>query len=232
LRKIKVRQAQIGKQEKEEEEEEDHEEEEGQEREEREQNSENSDDQGDQRRDEREEEEQNRDELDMSAFSYDSAVKLPELKTLGSEETRDFLNAVEGYHSILNADGKRTLIGFVYRTKITGKAKTRLGEQEVETLEELRAEVQGLSSETESVESLMKKLKNCRQAKRTPEEFAIEISALTDKLANIEIGKTANATNAVKLAVRNIYKNMGLSAFNRGVESSVQIASGRNRLSS
>jgi hypothetical protein len=146
------------------------------EREERELNSENSehqggddqgeDDQGDHRRDEREDkeeqEEQDREGLDMSAFSYDSAVKLPELKTLGSEETRDFLNAVEGYHSILNADGKGTLIGFVYRTKITGKAKTRLGEQEDETLEELRAKVQSLSSATESIESLLKKLENCR----------------------------------------------------------------------
>jgi hypothetical protein len=69
---------------------------------------------------------------------------------------------------------------------------------------------------------LLKKLENCKQVKKSPEEFAIEITTLTDKLANIEIAKTANATNTVKLAVKGIYRNMGLSAFNRGIESSVR----------
>jgi Zinc knuckle len=130
--------------------------------------------------DEEQEEHEEQEENSMSAFSYDSAVKLPELKTLGSEEARDFINAVDGYHSILNAEAKTVLIRFLCRTKITGKAKMRLGEQEVATLEELRTK------------------------------------------ANIEIAKTANATVAVKQAVRGIYHNMGLSAFNRGVESSVR----------
>ncbi len=167
-------------------------------------------------------ESQSDDEETMSAFNYDSAARLPELKTLNTEEVRDFLNSIEGYHSILTQEAKATLVEFACRTKIKGPAKTRVGDRVVRTLEELKVLVQGQCSATESVEALSKKLESCRQARRTPEEFALEITALTDKLANLEIANQANASEAVKTAVKGIYRGMGLSAFNRGIDPSIQ----------
>jgi hypothetical protein len=58
-------------------------------------------------------------------FTYGTACKLPTLSKTGTEEVRDFLNQIEAYWDLLSADGRKLLIKFVCKAKITEIARTR-----------------------------------------------------------------------------------------------------------
>jgi hypothetical protein len=52
----------------------------------------------------------------MAVFSYDTAIKLPDLIKTRAEESRDFLNTVEAYSEILTVEGKTALMEEKVRT--------------------------------------------------------------------------------------------------------------------
>jgi len=71
------------------------------------------------------------------AFKYEVALRLPALDDTSNVAVRDFLNCVEAYNDVLDpAAEKSKLIKFVVKTKITGVAKTRLGNATTDTFSE------------------------------------------------------------------------------------------------
>lgn len=81
----------------------------------------------------------------MAEFDYNTAQKLPilsiEREDKRTECIRDFINNVEFYHNTLNNQGKITLISFIIKCKIQGKALTELGNLVPITLDELKRDL-------------------------------------------------------------------------------------------
>jgi hypothetical protein len=158
----------------------------------------------------------------MAVFSYDTAIKLPDLIKTGTEESRDFLNAVEAYSDILTADGKIALMRFVCRTKLKGEAKTKVGDVIVATFAELKNLINSKCGATKSIESLTKKLQIIKQGGKTAEEFAAEVQSLTNRIASIEITRTQAVTPETQRVVDSVFGQQGLTAFQNSIDPAIK----------
>jgi hypothetical protein len=59
-------------------------------------------------------------ETNMADFNVDSALKMPTLATVDSDNIRDFLNTIEAFNETIKTSDKKIFIKFITRTKITG----------------------------------------------------------------------------------------------------------------
>jgi Zinc knuckle len=150
-------------------------------------------------------------------FDLGIALRLPPLAKAGVEESRDFLNAVEAYHELLNDIGKTTLLKFVIKSKITGAAKTKIGDGVVENFEQLQALIRGKCGVNESFDSLSAQLKCAKRGKKSEEEFAAQLEALGNQLADLEIQRSGELANVGKSAIRGVFERQTLAAFNQGL---------------
>jgi hypothetical protein len=158
----------------------------------------------------------------MSAFNYDTALKLPCLTENSEVAARDFLDCVEAYHDLLNDAGKILLMNFVVKTKIQGHAKTKLGSRVAETFNSLKLLVQESCGTTETHESLKLKLSNFKQGQKSIEEFAEAVNGITEQLAALEI-KRQRASGAAEAAIRSMASKEALSTFKRGLRSNIKL---------
>jgi hypothetical protein len=167
---------------------------------------------------EKEQEDSSSDSENMVAFNYDTASRLPILSKTGSEETRDFLNAVESYWEFLDEAGKSQLVKYVVQAKIIGPAKTKIGSAVPTTLSNLKTLLKTKCGATESIESLSVKLQTLKQQQKSAEEYAAELEGLAEKISEIEISKSSTlADDSAKEAIRTVYKRQALTTFQRGL---------------
>jgi Zinc knuckle len=162
----------------------------------------------------------------MATYSYAEAKSLPTLAECNSATgVRDFLSAVQGYHDEL-VDGERgkvKLINYVLKSKVTGAAKTRVGEgTTADSFEELKTILTRNCSGIETLQSLEKRLKNSSQGSKTIEEFASSLEQLADKMAGMEIAGHADQSASAQRAVNEVYKRQALMAFTQGVSAKVR----------
>jgi prefoldin subunit 5 len=125
----------------------------------------------------------------MSEFSYSDAKHLPELKTVGSDNTsiRDFLAAVTAYHEELSPAGRVRLITFVKSANILGAVKTKLGDgDDIATLVQLKSQLYSKCGTKESYESLKEKIEQIKM-KGSLEDLASELTELTNRLVALEV---------------------------------------------
>jgi hypothetical protein len=77
----------------------------------------------------------------MADFNVDSALKMPTLATVDSDNIRDFLNTIEAFNETIKTSDKKIFIKFITRTKITGAAKTKLEDTIAESFEQLSQQI-------------------------------------------------------------------------------------------
>jgi hypothetical protein len=80
-------------------------------------------------------------ETNMADFNVDSALKMPTLATVDSDNIRDFLNTIEAFNETIKTSDKKIFIKFITRTKITGAAKTKLEDTIAESFEQLSQQI-------------------------------------------------------------------------------------------
>ncbi|HBS53812.1 MAG TPA: hypothetical protein DD806_07415, partial [Flavobacterium sp.] len=162
-------------------------------------------------------EEQER-QIMADSYKYKEARALPELKTINSHWTiRDFLTAVKGYHDTLNNEGKIALIRFVAATKITGEARTKIGEiTGVDSFTGLKLLLNTKGQGQDTQTTLLKKLSESQQEGKSVEGFAAEISEIVDRLVALEMSKLGLTEEQGQL-VSKIYEAQAIGAFKKGL---------------
>lgn len=160
----------------------------------------------------------------MSDFKFETGLKLPILQDDKEEMLlRDFLDTVESYWNLLNAEGKKELIKFVCLNKIQGKAKTKLGNTSlIDTFDKLKLELRSRCGIQETLESLYIKLGSARQGRKTLTEFVDELDLITSRIASLEI-KEQKIADADQEIVRLTLKSQALRAFKRGVHDELKV---------
>jgi hypothetical protein len=121
----------------------------------------------------------------MADFNVDSALKMPTLATVDSDNIRDFLNTIEAFNETIKTSDKKIFIKFITRTKITGAAKTKLEDTIAESFEQLSQQIKSKCGCSETYESLRSKLNGMNLGNKKLETFADVINALGERQKSI-----------------------------------------------
>lgn len=162
----------------------------------------------------------NRTETGSSELDSDSDSNMPNdtfcLKTAtsllplmnGSEETtKQLIDAIDLYSSMLNAEGKKLLINYVLKTRLTQSAKIRL-ESTYETVTLLVDDLKKHFTSVKSAAALSSQLFNAKQGGKSIEQFGGNIETLMTELTisqangndqNINVLKSVNEKAAVNI---------------------------------
>jgi hypothetical protein len=161
-------------------------------------------------------------ETKMADFNIQTALKMPTLATVDSDDIRDFLNIIEAFNETIKTADRKVFIKFITRTKITGSAKTKLGDSLAESFEELSQQIKSKCGSNETYESLRSKLNETTLGNKKLETFADELNSIAERLAAVEIEKQGG-NQETRTAIKNMAKRDALIAFKIGVPNHLRI---------
>lgn len=157
-------------------------------------------------------------QINMTEFDYNTAQKLPmliiEREDKRTESIRDFLNSIEFYHDTLTNQGKATLIKFILKCKIQGKALSELGIINPNTFEELKKELNKKCGTKDTIEALQTKLNNVRQGQKSMRDFIGEVEGLITRMTDLEV---SSQDEDARPALKNANERRGLAFLKKGV---------------
>lgn len=148
----------------------------------------------------------------MSNFDLKTAISLlPVLN--GKEETvQSLIDAIELYDSMLNDEGKKLLIKFVIKTRLTASAKLRLAAEYV-TIPQLVTDMRKYLLTRKSETALQLQLNRTIQADKTIADFGKELEEL---FVNLTISQADGNDNAFKV-LKPINERLAIKRFADGL---------------
>lgn len=127
--------------------------------------------------------------------------------------TKQLIDTLQWYDSILEETGKKLLISFVLKTRISQNAKIRLN-QNYNTTEELVNDLRKHFLTQKSASSLSVKLNNARQNGQSVEEFGKSIESL---FVNLTIAQAGNDEQSFKI-LQEVNEKIAINAFASGLQ--------------
>lgn len=153
----------------------------------------------------------------MSAFDINVAMKIPSISEARDVNVRDFLDEVEAIHAILNNEGKTALINYVFKAKIKGQVKTKIGGLTIASFADLKTALNSRVKPENTQDKLYRKLVCSTQGKHSLTNFATYIESITDQMSALLIQSNAIADEGQKTQVCNTFKMLALMQFKVGV---------------
>lgn len=161
---------------------------------------------------------------EMATFDFNIAQKLPIFNASNeekrSEELRDFLNTIEFYHETLAESSKKTLIKFLLKCKIQGRALTELGSSVPDTLLSLKNLLIEKCGPKETLETIQARLSRLKQGNRTIREYTTELENLVTKMIELEV--TAQGEES-RQALKESNERRGLAFLKNGIPEKYKI---------
>ncbi|XP_041981033.1 uncharacterized protein LOC121734486 [Aricia agestis] len=147
-------------------------------------------------------------------FCLKTAVSL--LPKMNGDEsvTRELIDAIELYSSMISNDGKQLLINFILKTRISDSAKMRLRTEYADInslLKDMRSSLLTIKSDT----SLQAQLQSARQGNKSIKEFGNEIERL---FVDLTISQANNDPDAYKI-LRPVNEKNAIKRFSDGLQS-------------
>jgi hypothetical protein len=134
----------------------------------------------------------------------------------GTEDsTRQLIDAVELYSELLDNDGKKFLIKYVLKAKLSQSAKMRL-EQTYANINDLIQDMKNHLLSKKSAASLSTQLHSAKQGNKSIEEYASVVEQL---LLDLTIAESENNDNAATI-LRDVNEKLALNAFSNGLKNS------------
>lgn len=156
--------------------------------------------------------------LDMSNFDINVAMKIPAISEARDVNVRDFLDEVDAIHSTLNGEGKTALIRYVFKAKIKGQVKTKIGGLTITTFTELETALKSRVKPENTQDKLFRKLTSASQGKHSLTNFATYVESITDQMSGLMIQSAAITDAGQRTQVTNVFKMLALQQFKVGVQ--------------
>lgn len=153
----------------------------------------------------------------MSNFDINIAQKIAPISEAKDVNVRDFLDEVESYHDMLNQNGKTALIAYIFKSKVKGQVKTKIGDLTVETFDHLKTALNSRVRPENTQDKLYRKLVCSSQGKYSLTQYATHLEALTDQMSALFIQSNAVQVEAEKRQVTTTFKMLSLLQFKLGV---------------
>lgn len=134
-------------------------------------------------------------ESTMAKFDLKTAVSLIPEMTGDESITKKLIDAIELYSSMLDDEGKKTLIQFVLKTRLTSNAKLRLSSN-YDSVAALISDIKAHLLTQHSSTALHIELTHLTQSSATIEEYGRKIE---DLLVNLTISQTDGNENTSKV---------------------------------
>lgn len=142
----------------------------------------------------------------MSAFDLKTAISLLPVMDDDEDKTRQLIDAIELYSSLISNDSHTSLITFVLKTRLSSSAKLRLDES-YPSVKELITAMKSCLLTKKSDTALQNKMMRTKQGNKSIEDFGKELEQLFVDLtiaqadgnnASYKILKPINEKNAIK----------------------------------
>lgn len=168
-----------------------------------------------------------RDRLELVILEEQSASKMGEkfdLKTaagllpiMDNKEgtTKQLIDSIELYDELLDAEGKRHLVNYVLKTRLSQSAKVRLSKT-YNSNTDLIADLRSHFITKKSSASLSTQLNNIKQGNRSIDEFGASIEEL---MVNLTLSQADGNDNAV-IILSSVNEKLAINAFANGLHSS------------
>lgn len=161
----------------------------------------------------------------MADFDYNTALKLPNFNGEEADveiQLRDFIDQIKFYHSILSEVGKKQLVKFILLGKVLGRAKTKLGTQEIESLEELEENLKAKFLSTKTAAAIRQELINKTQGRHSINEYAESLENLANQITKLQI-KERNVVNAeMKKEFEAMNMEEAINVFKKGINREIR----------
>lgn len=128
--------------------------------------------------------------------------------------TKQLIEAIRLYGEMLDADGKKLLINYVLKTRISESAKIRLNKTYT-SYENLVQDLQSYFISKKSAASLSVQLNNSRQHGKSIEDFGRTIEEL---LIDLTISQADGNDDSIPI-LRNVNEKLAINAFANGLQS-------------
>nr|XP_022915548.1 uncharacterized protein MAL13P1.304-like [Onthophagus taurus] len=145
-----------------------------------------------------------------------------DLKTAGSllplmdgkeETTKQLIDSIELYSELLNADGKKLLINYVLKTRLSGNAKVRLNKK-YDTVETLVRDIRENFTTRKSATTLSNQLHNSLQQSKTVDDFGRDIEQLLTDLTFAQAGDDENLLSSLRI----VNEKLAINSFCNGLK--------------
>lgn len=150
--------------------------------------------------------------LAMAQFDLKIAVSLLPVMNGSEDRTKQLIDAIELYDSMLLNDSKQLLINFILKTRLTTNAKLRL-KSTYTTVQALLTDIRKHLLTQKSDVALQSKLNSMRQGDKTIEQFGKELEEL---FVDLTISQAQNNDNAYEI-LRPINEKNAIKRFSDGL---------------
>lgn len=172
----------------------------------------------DQLQSKREEGKKDKQEVIMSSFNLELAIKAVPLFNGQYKELSSFLTITEIIHNGLNTDGKKSLIEFICNVKLSNTVKTSIcAVSEPKTFGELKDKLEARYKSTKTIPIIHTTLSNLKQ-KSSISNFNENILTLISELSDMQIKDLpTTATETEKQVITNMNDKYALTIFKNGL---------------
>lgn len=145
-------------------------------------------------------------------FDLRTAASLLPLMNDSEIITKQLIDAIEFYNSILDNDSKKLLISYVLKTRLSPSAKIRLN-QTYQTTDDLVADLKKLFITKKSASALSVQLHNAKQNTQSVEQFGKSIEEL---LVNLTLSQAEGADDAID-TLKTVNEKIAINVFANGL---------------
>lgn len=147
-------------------------------------------------------------------FDLKTAATLLPLMNGSENVTKQLIDAIDLYNDLLDADGKKLLITYVLKTRLSQSAKIRL-KQQYATVEALVTDLKGNLLTQKSPAAISVRLHNARQNDKTVENFGKTIEQL---FVDLTLAQSQNNTAAFTV-LQAANEKIAINSFANGLRS-------------
>lgn len=152
-------------------------------------------------------------EINMETFDLKTAGSLLPLMNGKEETTKQLIDSIELYSELLNADGKKLLINYVLKTRLSGNAKVRLNKN-YNSVETLIRDIRENFTTRKSATTLSNQLHNSRQQSKPVDDFGRDIEQLLTDLTLAQAGDDENLLSSLRI----VNEKLAINSFCNGLK--------------
>jgi hypothetical protein len=162
----------------------------------------------------------------MSDFDLNSTSRIDRFDGEGEKsevKLRDFLSEIKFRESLLKPEAKTQFISYIITCKITGKAKTKIGQKEIKTITDLERELKNACLGGTTAKYVEAQLATAKQGSKTVPQFADMLSELAEKLGSLLIKEHNAEGEPERKILQKIANDKAITAFKTGVHRDLKI---------
>lgn len=148
-------------------------------------------------------------------FELKTAATLLPVMNGNENVTKQLIDAIELYDSMLNQTGKKLLTTYILKTRLSQNAKIRLSKT-YESNADLIIDLRNHFITKKSAPALSSKLNNAKQGNKTIDEFG---SLIEDLFVNLTITQSEGKEDAVQI-LNGVNEKLAINAFANGLRNS------------